>query len=71
MALIEILDRHGLSQSSVARAIGVHTVTMWEWCRRGVVPRGRHMAMLLNHLRTYEPEISAGDVVSSKGVSDA
>ncbi len=60
--LQRFLDRHRLSQSHLALAIGVTRETVNRWIRQHTVPGGTNLLRVMSFAREIEPGLDAGEL---------
>ncbi|MFQ5526454.1 MAG: helix-turn-helix transcriptional regulator [Thermoanaerobaculia bacterium] len=60
------LNRHRVSQSELARAIGVTRETVNRWIRRNTVPAGTNLLRTLAFAKRFESTIDAQDLFSNR-----
>lgn len=65
--LATIIERNGLKQIEIAASIGVAKETLNRWVRGHKRPTGDNLVRLLAHLRRFEPELQAEDLMASSG----
>ncbi len=63
--LQRFLDRHRLSQSQLARAIGVTRETVNRWIRQHTVPGGSNLLRVISFAREIEPGLEPGKLFPS------
>lgn len=61
--LLAILSEHGISQYRLAKTLGFSPVTVWKWCHGLASPRAHNLVRIVAWLRTYEPGVTAEDLM--------
>lgn len=63
MALIDVIRRNNLNQREMADSLGVAQETLSRWVQGHKRPTGTNLVLLLGHLRKYEPNLQAEDLL--------
>lgn len=61
------LERNGIKQNELARAIGVEAVTVWTWVNGDKVPRADNLMAVVAYLQQHERKITAADLFAEGG----
>lgn len=69
MALKDVIQRNGLNQRELAESLGVAPETLSRWVQNHKRPTGENLVRLLAHLRQYEQDLQAEDLIETSEVS--
>lgn len=62
-----VLKRNAITQSELARKVGVSQVTVWAWGEGRYAPRSETLLRIVAFLRQYEPRLEADDLFARGG----